>query len=382
MHTIFYSWQSDIKPAANRTLIEDALELAIRKIHDAEGEPVINPAIDRDTAGVPGMPDISATILEKIDNSSVVVADVTLVDDGSLGRRFPNPNVLIEVGYAIKSLGFSRVLLIQNTFNGGIEDLPFDIRGKRIMTYVSHPDDTSRAEQRRQLARRLRDALIAILPVLKDTVSMENAGPALDAGALHKEIADLYRASPDDLVSRVENIVKTVVSSSQTPPETRAYVINRAIETYRNHPKFSNEYLYQLINISLDIHPTSNAFFNKGLIAGRMGNPYDSIAAYMKAIEYGDPNPSLCYLNAGNRYRDMNDVKIALAFYEKSVQLNSKQSSAWFAGAQLFSQIGDAESAKRFYKGFLDWFSTLPEEHKNDSYRQQASLAAHYIEDH
>lgn len=54
MHTVFYSWQSDIKAAANRSLIESALGLAISNLQEeVEEKTVINPVVDRDTAGVP-----------------------------------------------------------------------------------------------------------------------------------------------------------------------------------------------------------------------------------------------------------------------------------------------------------------------------------------
>lgn len=383
MHTVFYSWQSDIRAAANRSLIEAALESAIEDIQDPQGKPIINPAIDRDTAGVPGSPDISSTILEKIDNSSVLVADITLVDNGLLGRRFPNPNVLIEVGYAIKSLGFSRILLIQNTFNGSIEDLPFDLRGKRIMTYNSHPDDTSRSEQRNYLAKQINKALIAILPVLEDVLPVEYSEQMLDVESTRQEIESLYRESPDDLSFRLENISNKIVSSFQMPPEIRSELLNRIVDLWRKSPNVSKEYLYDLTQRSITIHQTSSAFFNKGFLAGMMSKPYDSIAAYMKAIELDDPNPSLCYLNAGNRYREMNDLNIALAFFEKSVQLNKGQANAWLAGAQLSEQIGDLESAKRYYLGFLAWYNDLSDSIKNNPlYKQQAEQAQNYIDTH
>ena len=102
--TIFYSWQSDIKAAANRTLIQDALKGAVKELH-AEGSLTVEPVVDRDTEAVPGAPDIDKTILEKIDASAVVVADVTIINHGKDGRPTPNPNVLVELGYALKSLG-------------------------------------------------------------------------------------------------------------------------------------------------------------------------------------------------------------------------------------------------------------------------------------
>jgi hypothetical protein len=159
--TIFYSWQSDTKAAANRTLIQDALESAAKEMR-ADDSITVEPVVDRDTQAVPGAPDIGGTILEKIDASAAVVADVTIVSRGN-GRPTPNPNVLIELGYALKSLGARRLILVQNLAFGGPEDLPFDLRQKRVLTYNSAEDAPSRVTERKALQAALRDALALVL---------------------------------------------------------------------------------------------------------------------------------------------------------------------------------------------------------------------------
>jgi hypothetical protein len=45
----------------------------------------------------------------------VFVADVTPINAGSDHRLCPNPNVLIELGYAVKALGWSRIVMVLNT---------------------------------------------------------------------------------------------------------------------------------------------------------------------------------------------------------------------------------------------------------------------------
>ena len=62
-HTIFYSWQSDLPNATNRGFIEDCLSRAIKDVK-ADEELELDPCLDRDTAGVPGSPDIANTIFE------------------------------------------------------------------------------------------------------------------------------------------------------------------------------------------------------------------------------------------------------------------------------------------------------------------------------
>lgn len=159
---VFYTWQSDTRAAANRTLIEDALCAAAKQIRDDDTISVV-PVVDRDTLDTPGAPDIGATIFEKIDASELIVADITIVNSGSQDRPTPNPNVLIELGYALKSLGERRIILVQNTAFGGPELLPFDLRQKRVLTYESLPEARSRIEARQQLQARLRHALTLIL---------------------------------------------------------------------------------------------------------------------------------------------------------------------------------------------------------------------------
>jgi hypothetical protein len=89
--------------------------------------------IDHDTRGLPGTPDIVASILEKIDACSVFVADITPIAISEGGKHVANPNVLIELGYAKKALSTARVVTIWNTTftQSRPEDLPFDLRGRR-----------------------------------------------------------------------------------------------------------------------------------------------------------------------------------------------------------------------------------------------------------
>lgn len=157
--TVFYSWQSDIEPAAaNRTLIQRALEDAAA---DLGSDPAlgIEPVIERDTQGLAGAPDIRTAIFEKIDNAQAFVADVTPIAKGGS----PNANVLVELGYAIAVLGWNKIVLVLNTAFGAPEELPFDLRHHRCATYESEPTATERAPARKALQRSLKGALALIL---------------------------------------------------------------------------------------------------------------------------------------------------------------------------------------------------------------------------
>ncbi len=139
---VFYSWQSDHSNLTNRTFIQDALEKATKLLRNDDSLEV-NPVIDRDTKDEPGSPDIVHSIFDKIENSAVFVCDVTIINDATERRPTPNPNVLVELGYALKALGQSRVLLIMNTSYGNIKKLPFDLDHRRVIAYEFHENDNS-----------------------------------------------------------------------------------------------------------------------------------------------------------------------------------------------------------------------------------------------
>lgn len=164
---VFYSWQSDLPNATNRGFIHEALENAAKAIRDDDSIKV-EPVIDRDTAGVPGSPDIAATILAKIDNWDVFVCDVSITNQGSGGRPTPNPNVLVELGYAIKKLGWQRITMVMNTTFGSKQELPFDLRMKRVLLYNLPEDEQEKASERRILGDKLEQALKLIFQMTKE----------------------------------------------------------------------------------------------------------------------------------------------------------------------------------------------------------------------
>jgi hypothetical protein len=179
---IFYSWQSWLPNACNRGLIHDALEAACdataAHVSDAQ-----RPEVDRDTLGVPGAPDIVQTIFAKIDTCDAFVGDVSLITwDGESGRSCPNPNVLIELGYAIKTLGWERIILVLNTHFGPAEALPFDLKTKRITTYCVDPNADTKAVERKRLTAILTAGLKAILehskPISDPKAAVENDSKA------------------------------------------------------------------------------------------------------------------------------------------------------------------------------------------------------------
>ena len=91
--TVFYSWQSDLPAAGNRNLIEDCLRRSIKAIGRDE-EAAVEPVLDRDTANVPGTPDIATRIMAKIAMADVFVADVSIVNRDAERRAGLPPTLM------------------------------------------------------------------------------------------------------------------------------------------------------------------------------------------------------------------------------------------------------------------------------------------------
>ena len=173
---VFYSWQSDHPNSTNRGFIQKALEEAVDAIRE-DDTLAVEPVIDRDTLGLPGAPDIVHSIFEKIELASVFVCDVSIISDPSAKRPTPNPNVLVELGYALKALGHARVLLVMNTAYGEVKKLPFDLDRRRVVTYEVREVDTDKGTKRRELAKNLTLGLKSILAHHSPDDTEANASP-------------------------------------------------------------------------------------------------------------------------------------------------------------------------------------------------------------
>src|SRR5438034_10474649 len=128
--TIFFSWQADTPTRTGRNFIRDVLEEVCKRIAADTGvdEALRGVGVDSATRCVAGQPPIADTIFKKIDASSVFVADMTFVGKRIDTRPTPNPNVLIEYGWALKEKTHERVISVMNTAYGAPsgETLPFN----------------------------------------------------------------------------------------------------------------------------------------------------------------------------------------------------------------------------------------------------------------
>jgi hypothetical protein len=166
---IFFSWQLDTPSEIGRDFIEGALAQAIRELSE---EFSVNPAsreegtltIDRDTKDVAGTPPIVDTIFRKIDAAGAFLVDLTFVGKRLDGRPTPNPNVLLEYGWALRSRGYERIICVMNTAYGKPTDknVPFNMKHLRKPFQYRLKDATNSAEIDEVRSGLVRDLKIAL----------------------------------------------------------------------------------------------------------------------------------------------------------------------------------------------------------------------------
>jgi hypothetical protein len=205
-HRVFYSWQSDLPNRTNRGLIEHALAVAIKTI-TKDDSLALEVRMDSDTRDIPGSPDISDSIFKKIEQCQAFVADVSLVgqEDAEI-RNAPNPNVLIELGYAAKALGWERVVMVHNTATGVVEKLPFDLRGRRLVTYeVAAAAEI--AAPRAQLAKTLELRIRAVLAI--------PTPPAIEETSVYQRTVESLRGGKPDRMLQLAEYLDALFQSLQ-----------------------------------------------------------------------------------------------------------------------------------------------------------------------
>lgn len=252
---VFYSWQSDLPNSTNRSFVQQALEKAVTNIVN-DDTVAVEPVVDRDTKGVAGAPDIASTIFAKITSADVFVADVSIIAHPQDGRPTPNPNVLIELGYALKSLGHERIVLVFNNSFGKIEELPFDLRTRRLMTYTMSSEEKNRAPEKLKLEKQLEDAIRSALENTTEQESEQEIMPAIIAieenklnkvVIIRKNLAELLKKI-DDLQPKkhseggtVDDLISSIASTQEIVAEFSKIIetvslmkdLDSAIEIYK-----------------------------------------------------------------------------------------------------------------------------------------------------
>jgi hypothetical protein len=167
---IFYSWQSDLPNKYNRNFIENAIDSSIKKLHKS-GEFEMELARERDNKS--GALEISNEIFDDIKKSQIFIGDVSFINNSKneKKRKTPNPNVLIELGFASSSLSWDNIILVFNSSFGEVEELPFDIRGRMVINYfLNKQNEDNKSEEKEKLAINLKRVIQGII---KNKISLE-----------------------------------------------------------------------------------------------------------------------------------------------------------------------------------------------------------------
>jgi hypothetical protein len=140
--TIFFSWQSDVGRQANKGYIEAKINNAISTLKG--NNTALNIHLQESTSNDTGSPEIVDVIIRKITNCDIFICDVTPIstftNEYGTTKCIPNPNVLFELGYAVGSIGWDRIILVWNDQYGDSQYAPFDIRNHRRIHYFKNPD--------------------------------------------------------------------------------------------------------------------------------------------------------------------------------------------------------------------------------------------------
>jgi len=210
--TIFYSWQSDSDPICNTYPIRNALRLAAIDLEAGINDVKI--LTDEATSNTAGSPDIPATIFQKISFCDIFVADVTTINTEfpTLSKKTPNPNVLIELGYAIATLGWERIIMVFNKSIGDFpKDLPFDIDRRRISDYsiIGKDDKTGQGNLKLLLINALRTIIIQdpLKPSEVSGLTLKEKQKRLDIMNLTKILSTIHIPTLDLFIQNAPEMI-------------------------------------------------------------------------------------------------------------------------------------------------------------------------------
>jgi hypothetical protein len=191
---IFYSWQSDLDKDTNQNGIRLSIKSSFPQV-ETEFEN-LNLILDEATRGVSGSPNIPSKVFEKISKADIFICDLTPVGK-SKNKKIANPNVLIELGYAIAELGWERIILLFNTNYGDFpNDLPFDVDRHRATKFKIN--DKSDKGSKNELTKVLSESIKLILenaplkPYQEKKVTPEEKKRNLDIDNLKKILSTIH----------------------------------------------------------------------------------------------------------------------------------------------------------------------------------------------
>lgn len=163
---IFFSWQSDLSNNKTTRFIDECLTEVESILQN-----IVSIKPDRATEGLTGSPDITESIFSKIDDADLFIADLSIVnkfivqdedENTEENRKFtPNPNVLLETGYAARALSWDRVICLFNQQYGNPNDFPFDIDHRRMTPYQFK--QSTREDEKKRIVKIIADTVLQLI---------------------------------------------------------------------------------------------------------------------------------------------------------------------------------------------------------------------------
>ncbi|RBL82458.1 hypothetical protein DDE05_37440 [Streptomyces cavourensis] len=180
--------------------------------------------LDHDTKGEAGLVEIVSTIFRKIEDCQIFVADITpisVITVGAAKRKvIPNPNVMLELGYAMREAGPQRVITVANlAFGGEPEEMPFDLRHRRgaITYHLENAKDPSIDKIRKDLVKQLVAAITTNLAAPREDQVIRNPMPLLSV-AVTKEVPNVFVIPQDGQLNDVPSLADI---KTKTPLRTK-----------------------------------------------------------------------------------------------------------------------------------------------------------------
>jgi len=209
---VFYSWQSDIPQDVNLKPIRRALKLASADLEEKLDDIKIDQ--DEATRNTSGSINIPKSIFQKISRADIFLCDITTINNNSKdNRKAPNPNVLIELGYAIANLGWERIIMLFNKEYGSFpEDVPFDIDRHRIADFIIKDKNDKKGKD--ELKKILTNAVVQIIKTnpkkTSDSLKLEPAEIKRhnDIKQIRLAFSALHIPSIDNFISRFPDYIQ------------------------------------------------------------------------------------------------------------------------------------------------------------------------------
>jgi hypothetical protein len=228
---LFWSWQSDTPGATGRLFIRNALVAAVEYMRETAEilEPTEHDVRDGRSANPAGAgPDPLTTILDRIDNVSVFVADVSTVGlvpaDPRAGpsqarpKRLISSDVAVELGYATGALPHGALLLVMNTYYGDEKGLPPNLQhGASPLIFTLAPNAKTEHRDREFL-----NLKVQFIDALQPFVAVaEKRDPEIPELLEFEAIQPIY--SPATFFSRYETLASAGESGERqfNCPSTR-----------------------------------------------------------------------------------------------------------------------------------------------------------------